>query len=492
MVRTESIPALSRVERFAYAVGAVASGVKNVAFSAYLLFFYNQVVGVPAAIVSGAIALTLFSDAFVDPIIGRVSDHFRSAWGRRHPFIYGSAIPTAIFFALTWFPPDGLTDIQMGLWIFALAMLTRISISFFEINIQAMTSELSEDYTERTRLFSLRYWFLYIGQYGYSSLALILFFTATPQFPRGQLNPDSYPGFALMGAALILVTILLCGIGTHRRIPYLRQSEPVAPDTRWFDHVRATFAAFRDRAFLSVLGFGVLKFCAIGLYAATAIYFNTYLFGLTADQLAILTLESVVAATLAVPLAPRASNWLGKKWTSISFSIIGVAVSLSPLVLSYFDLFLEPGDRFLIPLLFLIGAVYATLVAIALINTSSMIADVVEENALRTGRHDAGTYFAAASFMQQSATAMGVMVSGIILQAAAFPDKAAGIEVTDAMLDSLIALYVPVVMSLWTVGSLLLLAYPISRQRHEANLARLRAGSETGQGAADAQIPDIS
>ena len=99
-------PPLSRGTRIAYGTGAIADGIKNAAFSTYLLLYFNQVLGVPAGIVSTAIALTLVVDAVVDPMIGRVSDLTRSRFGRRHPFIFGAALPTALFFALTWFPPS--------------------------------------------------------------------------------------------------------------------------------------------------------------------------------------------------------------------------------------------------------------------------------------------------------------------------------------------------------------------------------------------------
>jgi Na+/melibiose symporter-like transporter len=468
-------PPLTRTIRLSYGAGAIASGVKNVAFSAYLMFFYNQVVGVPAAIVSGALALTLLIDALADPFLGRWSDMVRTRWGRRHPFIYASAFPTALFFVLVWFPPSGLSDFQIGLWVFFTATLTRVSISAFEINSQAMTAELTNDYSERTRLFSLRYWFLYIGQYGFSATALLVFFVATPEFPRGQLNPDSYVGFALLGSVMILVAMLACGLGTHARIPYLQQAEVRAVRPSFATHFREMFGAFRNRAFLAIFGFGVLKFTAIGMYAATALYFNTYLFGLSAPQLAILTIDSVLAATIAAPLAPIMSRRLGKRTSSMLFAILGVSLSLSPLLLSYFDLFFLPGDPRLLITLFVTGAVYGAMIAISLINTSSMLADVVEDSAVRTGRHEAGTFFAASSFMQQCSTALGLVVNGMILTWAAFPQKVKPGQVTEAMLDSLLIHYLPVSFSLWFAGCAILLFYPITRERHERNVAILAA-----------------
>lgn len=470
-----TIPPLARGTRLAYGSGAIANGVKNAAFSTYLLLFYNQVMGVPAAIVSLAIALTLLVDAVADPFIGRWSDLTRSRIGRRHPFIIGSALPTAFFFVLAWFPPDGLSDVQMGLWIFALASLTRMSISAFEIPSSAMTPELTEDYAGRTSLFGLRYWFGYLGTFGFTAFSLAVFFVATPEYERGQLNPEGYVKFAWLGGALILVAILICGLGTLKRVPYMRQRDEVGEGATPPSHLKEMFSAFRNRGFLAIFGFGVLKYTAIGLYAATTLYFGTYVFKLQADQLALLTFDSLVAATIAAPLAPKFSALIGKRNTSMIMAIGGILLGLSPLVLTYFDAFVRPGDPMLLPTLFIIGAVYGAMIAISLINTSSMLADVVEDHAARTGQHTAGVFFAASSFMQQCSAGLGILVAGIVLELSQFPTQVAVSDVTTAMEKSLLAHYIPASATLWIVGALILFFYPITETSHRENVARLRA-----------------
>ena len=464
---------LSWITRHGYGFGAIVTGVKSAAFSTYLLLFYNQVIGVPAAVVGTAIALTLVVDAFVDPFIGRWSDVFRSRWGRRHPFIYGSAIPTAFFFLLTWFPPANLTDFQYGMWIFFTAAATRASVSLNEIPSSAMATELTEDYTQRTKLFSLRYLWGYAGTYGYTGLSLALFFVATANYPRGQLNPDSYPPFAILGACLILIGALVTGLATHSRIPYLRQS--TSPGGTIASHFREMLQAVNNRAFLAIFGFGVCKWTAVGLYSATTLYFGTYLFKLDGPSLALLTLDGLVAAMLAAPLAPIASRLIGKRNASMYFALFGVCLGLTPLLLSYLDMFMEPGHKWLVPTLFVIGALYGAMVAISLINTTSMMADVVEDSAVKTGRHSAGTFFAASSFMTQCSVGLGIFMAGMILTWSNFPEKADPALVTDAMVKSLLAHYLPTVLILWIVGVLILLFYPITQQKHEENVARLRA-----------------
>ena len=114
--------------RYAYASGAIANGVKNVSFSAYLLFFYNQVIGVPAATVGFVIMCALIIDAFVDPTIGFLSDRTRTRWGRRHPWLYGSALPIMLGWVLLWNPPQSSQAATLG-WLFAVAVLVRSAVS---------------------------------------------------------------------------------------------------------------------------------------------------------------------------------------------------------------------------------------------------------------------------------------------------------------------------------------------------------------------------
>jgi Na+/melibiose symporter-like transporter len=468
-------PPLTRGNRIAYGFGSIADGIKSTAFSTYLLLYFNQVLGVSAAIVSTAIALTLAVDAIGDPIIGRLSDVTRSRLGRRHPYIYGAAIPTAVLFALTWFPPAGLSDFAMGVWIFVLASLARVAMSTYQVPANALGSELTQDYAERTRLYGLRYWFAYAGTFAFAAFALKFFFVATPEFPKGQLNPAGYVPFALTGAALVLISIFVCGWGTRSRIPYIRQADNRPATPGLMTHVREMGAAFRNRAFLTIFGFAIFKWTGIGVYSATSLYFGTYVYKLSSGQLALLTLDGFLAVCIALPLAPRFTKWWGKRNAALFLALFGVLLGTSPLVLVYFDLFFAPGDPLLLPTLLVVGAIYGAAVAVSLMTASSMLADVVEDDAVRSGGHNAGIYFSAASFSAQCASGLGILAAGIVLETARFPAGIDPAKVTQAMTDSLIIHYVPMVVGLWVVGCLVIAFYPITEAKHLANIERLRA-----------------
>ncbi len=85
--------ALSFGLKFWYGLGQLAEGVKNTAFSFFLVFYFNQVLGLSGTLSGTAIFIALVFDAVSDPVAGSLSDRLRSRWGRRHPFMYASAAP---------------------------------------------------------------------------------------------------------------------------------------------------------------------------------------------------------------------------------------------------------------------------------------------------------------------------------------------------------------------------------------------------------------
>ena len=86
-------------------LGALPGSHKDWAFNNLLLLYYSQILGLPASMASLVLALALIVDAITDPIVGSVSDNCRSRLGRRHPFMYASAVPLGFAIYLLFAPP---------------------------------------------------------------------------------------------------------------------------------------------------------------------------------------------------------------------------------------------------------------------------------------------------------------------------------------------------------------------------------------------------
>ena len=119
--------------KLAYGFGAISDGIKNNGFEYFLLFFYSQVLGVDYALVGLALLLAMIVDGVTDPVVGYWSDNLRSRIGRRHPFIYASAIPVALAYYFVWNPPAGMSGNELFPYLLMMTIAVRICFTLYEV-----------------------------------------------------------------------------------------------------------------------------------------------------------------------------------------------------------------------------------------------------------------------------------------------------------------------------------------------------------------------
>ena len=149
-VRKLSVPTM-----LAFGVGQVAEGVKNQAFNVFLLFYYQQVIGISGSLAGLALGIAMVFDAVSDPVAGVVSDRLRTRWGRRHPFMFISAFPLVVCFIALFSPPDGMSEFSSFLWLTLFAILVRASLTFYYVPHLALGAEIAQDYNQRSTVFAM-------------------------------------------------------------------------------------------------------------------------------------------------------------------------------------------------------------------------------------------------------------------------------------------------------------------------------------------------
>ena len=77
-------------------------------FGAYLMIFYTDVFGLPAAAVGTMFLITRIWDSVFDPIVGVAADRTQTRWGKFRPYLLWLAIPFAAFGVLTFLDDDGV------------------------------------------------------------------------------------------------------------------------------------------------------------------------------------------------------------------------------------------------------------------------------------------------------------------------------------------------------------------------------------------------
>src|SRR5580704_7826656 len=184
-----------------YGLGAVAQGVGTVAISTTIINYYLiRVVGLRPAVVGLVILISLVIDAVLDPAIGRWSDTFRSRLGRRHPFMYFSAIPISLAIIFLWRQPHGLPTAAMPIYVLVMLVVLRLSGGLYQIPSDALAPELAPDYHERTSLIAWRWFFFLFGLVVLTVLLNGVFLRRDASHPLGQNDPAGYASFGIVAA----------------------------------------------------------------------------------------------------------------------------------------------------------------------------------------------------------------------------------------------------------------------------------------------------
>lgn len=201
--------------KVAHGFGSIAYGVKDNGFSTFLLLYYNQVLGMDAKLVSLALMLALILDAFIDPVIGHLSDRTYTRWGRRLPWLYAAPVPLAFAWVMMWSPPAGEAPSFAGL--VGIAIAVRVLLSACEVPSISLVPEITADYDERTTLFRYRALGGWIGGLGMMALAYTVFLSG----PDGMLRREGYYAFGVFGAVLMAVSVIGSALGQHRLVARL-------------------------------------------------------------------------------------------------------------------------------------------------------------------------------------------------------------------------------------------------------------------------------
>ena len=454
--------------KLGYGIGAGANGVAVAGLSGAILQVYlNQVLGLPALLVGTIIMVSLIVDAVVDPAIGHWSDRTRSRWGRRHPFMYASAIPVAIFFYLLWNAPAMPTTGRLVAFTVTMMIAARLSSSFYTIPSDALMPELTPDYDQRTTLVSYRWFFGIIAGAG---MPFILYEFFLGQGMLGILDRGGYARFGVLTAAVAFVSIIASSLATHERIGHLpSQAAPAARGRlRWRDLGRT----FANRSLIALMLGGVLGGIGGGLSAGLSIYMLTHFWNLTPSQFGFLIPVGSVGSIVAVFLAPFLSRRFGKKSAVIGLFSVSVVTATGPVLLRLLDVI--ELNRWVTYILIVDSMITSTVAVIGYILVGSMMADVVEDVAVRTGLRSEGLLFAANGLLPKFAGGIGAFIAGLLLTLVRFPTHAVRGTVSPVIVRHLAMVYLPSTVFFSVVSIAVLGLYRIDRRTHEQNLQTLR------------------
>jgi GPH family glycoside/pentoside/hexuronide:cation symporter len=477
---------VSTSTKIAFGIGSVAEGIKNIAFSLFLLFFYVQVHGLSASLAGTALFIALCFDAISDPVAGYISDAWRSKWGRRHPFMYAAAIPLAVFFYFVFVPPEGLGQWALFAWLTIFTVLTRAAMTLYFVPHFALGAELSDDYEERTSVVSYRTAFGILGSLAvYGTVSL--FFPEGEDGARGQLDNDNYPTFALVASLVMWLVIWVSAAGTHKEIPRLRTIATKPEPFSFFGVFRESRIALTNPNFRIVFFATLSSYVMNGVNVALSLFIFTFFWELTAQDMQLLLMVMPLGVLLGVPF----TKYVHRLWDKKPAIVFGMAwwagLQLLPIVLRLLGWFPDNDNPHIGYLLAAIAFIQGVGISFGTVTVGSMIADILDEQELKTGRRQEGMFFAALSFSAKATSGLGGLVAGVGLDLISWPQGAAiktAADVDPEIITRLGLLFGPLVAVFGLIAIWLYTRYSLDRHKHaeimvQLKIRRAAAGTST-------------
>jgi GPH family glycoside/pentoside/hexuronide:cation symporter len=146
---------LSTARKAGFAIGDYACNLYWQSISLFLLFYYTDVVGLPASTAGLIYMLASIFDGAIDPVMGTIADRTRTRWGRYRPWVLIGAVPLGLSFAGLYWKP-GATGLGLTAIVMLAHLLFRVTYTAVSIPYSTLTARITTRSDDRNGLAGFR------------------------------------------------------------------------------------------------------------------------------------------------------------------------------------------------------------------------------------------------------------------------------------------------------------------------------------------------
>jgi GPH family glycoside/pentoside/hexuronide:cation symporter len=379
----------TRAQAIAFGASGFPTQLMAQTFSAFVVYFYVTHLGVAPGWVAAAMIAHGILNAVLNPVVGALSDRIRTPWGRRIPWIGLGIVPLVVAFALVWMPPE-LPTAGLIVWFLVVVAVYDIAFVVVVLNISALFPEIFRTTDERARGNVPRQIFAILG--------MVLGTAGAPAL-YGSIG---WPGMAIVLSTVCLVLLVWSFFGgmIERRVP-----EAASEAMRWRDQLKYTFA---NRAFVPYVLGSLFIQTSIAVILAALPFYVRYSLGAAEGEASLLLGAIFVTAIPSIELwsavVRRTSPRAALLW---SVAVFGIAM------LGY----LLPST---VPAAALVGVAVGVGVGGLLQLLEVVLAQIIDEDATRTGHRREGAYFGVNGFVVRGSVVLQAVVAAAVLTASGF------------------------------------------------------------------------
>ena len=470
--RTASLPKM-----VGYGFGQCANSLVMNGINGFAMLYYTEALKLSPALAGMAMSVSIFWEALTEPVMGHYSDHTRSRYGRRHPWMLLGGLLMAVCFYFIWAVPAALHGHETALFWYLVVMnlFLRSGLTMFFVPYLALGFEMCGDYEGRSKLQAVRQVLDMAANFAGPALAWSIFYrdTVGPDGVKtvGTSIPENFihmgTAFSLATAVFVLIVLWLTRQWIEDTRRKAEQQDPVPRENFWVDMKRTILDPNPRWVFVYIF------LVCIGMVLVSSLQMYVYVYFMKFGPYA----KSVAHGSTMVGMAMGAaiSAWLAVRFDKKGAVMIGGMVSVAcngMLAALFLTGWIVVGTNTALLLFVAFHATYWLGNGIMLPIATAMMADVAELYRARTGVNKDGAYSAMFSLAMRMAISFSFLASGWTLTGIGFVTDAAHTTQTPEAIWRLgAATFIagPVVC----VASLLAIRrYPITRQRLDSLLAQ--------------------
>jgi len=440
-------------KKLAFACGEVGDNMALNTFSFLMFTFYFAVVGIPSPLMTLGFIIWALWNAFNDPLIGYLSDRTKSRWGRRIPWMIGATIPLGVFMILLFTPLSTYAQNE-SVFIYFIIILVLFDISYtsFNLNYNALFSEMFVDMKERSATGRIRIIFVLLATMFALVFPTLIIEDFTSNAPIVQTQ---YLIVGIVAAVIIFIfyfIFLKKGVEDPKHIS--RDAESAMSFTKTLKFT------FKHRSFLWFLFPALGTWLVINILPTLAPLFFKHAVGIDDPELiGILLLVDFLVAAASTPLW----EFIRVKKGARMCGLIGIAVWVVAVLLFAFSTSFPMALIFmLINGLGLGGGLYFY---------DQCIAEIIDEDEITYGVRRSGIYYAVLNFLIRLSMILNFVFIGLVFTSTDWMNYDPNPNVNVIIgLRILMGIYPAIVLSLSLIG---MYFYPIKGERLRENRKKL-------------------
>lgn len=444
---------LSLKEKIGYSLGDTASNLFFQTFMLFLLYFYTDVFGLPAATVGTLFLITRIWDAFNDPIMGTIADRTNTRWGKFRPYILIFALPFGIMGVLTFTTPDFDAT---GKLIYAFITYNLLMMMYTAVNVpySALMGVITSNSMERTELSTYRFVAAFFGGIivQASTMSLVKFFGNGNEAVGWQWAMGTLAGLAFI---LFFITFATTKERVH---PPKEQKNAFGKDLK---------DLFSNKPWLLIAGATIFQLLLIVIRNSSIMYYFKYyvkdqqlnLFGSTIDlSFEVFASSFMLSGTIVTIIGAILTKWFSKKFDKKNTYAGFLALSALTTIFFYF---LRPENVLLI---YLLNIIFSFSFGPVSVLQWAMYTDTADYSEWKNKRRATGLIMAASLFALKVGLTLGGAIVGWSLALFGF---VANQDQSPETLNGIIMLmsFIPAVFGF--IGGGLMLFYPLTNKMME-------------------------